>query len=157
MSKIRKGKITDLRGLLKEEWAWGGAENSQKKYIKATKEMTREFLVVENNEGIPIGELWIFWDDEEDKEQANSKDRAYISTLRIHPDYRGRGIGTKLIHRAFDLIKQKGFKEITIGAYIHEPEIQNLYNKWGFTKKIKERVDTSEGSEQPYILFLKNL
>lgn len=156
MIQIRKGNTEGLKKLLNKEWAWSGSNDLQKKYIKAMEEGQREFLAVEDN-GRAIGELWIFWNDEEDQEQADGKNRAYLSTLRLHPNYRRQGIGTKLINKAFDLIKEKGFKEVTIGAYIHEPEIQKLYNKWGFTEKIKEGVDTSDGSEQPYILFLKKL
>jgi len=156
MIKIRKGQVSDLKELLNQEWAWGGSKEIQDKYIKALEDESREFLAVEDD-GKTIGELWLFWNAKEDQEQANGKDRAYLSTLRLHPDYRRQGIGTKLINKAFELIKEKGFKEVTIGAYIHEPEIENLYKKWGFTEKIKEGIDTSDGSEQPYILYLKKL
>lgn len=155
MIKIRKGQLKDLKELLNKNWAWNGSSEVQNKYITALKKGDKEFLIVEND-GKVIGELWLFWDDEEDQEQANGKNRAYLSTLRIHPDYRRQGIGTKLINEAFELIKKKGYKEATIGAYKHETEIQNLYNKWGFTEKVKEKIDT-DGNGEEYILFLKKL
>jgi|SaaInlStandDraft_4_1057021.scaffolds.fasta_scaffold152120_1 ribosomal protein S18 acetylase RimI-like enzyme len=156
MIKIRKGQLADLENLLNQDWAWNNNQKIQDDYIVALKEGNREFLAVEDEEKV-IGELWLFWDDKEDQEQANGKDRAYLSTLRLHPDYRRQGIGTTLINKAFELIKDKGFKEVTIGSYKHEPEIQTLYKKWGFTERIKEGVDTSDGSEREYILFLKRL
>ncbi len=156
MIKIRKGRISDLEELLNEDWAWGGAKNLQNKYIRAIEKDSREFLVVEDD-GKVIGELWIFWNDDEDSEQANGTSRAYLSTLRLEPNYRRQGWGTKLINKAFEIAKKKGFKEATVGAYKHEPGIQKLYNKWGFTEEIKEAIDKSDGSEQEYILLLKRL
>ncbi len=39
-----------------------------------------------------IGELYIFWD-LEDKDEANGKDRAYLSACRIEEELRGLGLG----------------------------------------------------------------
>lgn len=155
MILIRKGHIKDLKELLHEDWAWGGNHELQNKYITALQEESREFLAVEDKDKI-VGELWIFWDNE-DKTEANGKERAYVSTLRLHPDYQRQGIGTKMIKKAFELIKESGYKEVTIGAYTHEPEIQELYKKWGFTKRIKESSEMSSGKDLKYILFLKKL
>lgn len=156
MIKIRKGEIKDLAKLLKKKWAWGGAEKIQNDYIDEYKNGSREFLVVECGTEI-IGELWIFWNDKRDQEHANGKNRAYLSTLRLHPDYRRQGIGTKLINKALKLIKKYDFNEVTIGAYKHEPEIQNLYNKWGFIESVKDGIEINNGVRREYILLLKKL
>lgn len=156
MIKIRKGIVRDLGKLLNEDWAWRGAKKIQNDYIDEYKNGSREFLTVEDN-GEIVGELWIFWDDKKDQEQANGKNRAYLSTLRLHPDYRRRGIGTMLINKAIELIKKTDYKEVTIAAYKHEPEIQSLYIKWGFTEIIKEGIEISDEIRREYILFLKKL
>jgi hypothetical protein len=39
-----------------------------------------------------IGELYIFWD-LEDKDEANGKERAYLSAFRIEEELRGLGLG----------------------------------------------------------------
>jgi GNAT superfamily N-acetyltransferase len=155
MIQIRKGKISNLKKLLNEEWAWGGAKQIQDDYIAEIQKGNRMFLAVVAN-GQTIGELHIFWDNE-DKDEANGKNRAYLSTMRLRPDFRRKGIGTKLVKRALKMIRSKGCTEVTIGAYTDEPEIQTLYNRWGFTEPIKESVEFIDGKKRRYVLFLKYL
>ncbi|MBI5412102.1 GNAT family N-acetyltransferase [Candidatus Peregrinibacteria bacterium] len=154
---IRKGKIADFKKL-NQPWAWGNKEWERKgqiDYIKGIKECKQEFWVVENEKEI-IGELHIYWDNE-DKDEANGKDRAYLSALRIHPNYRSQKLGTKLVERALARIKEKGYEEVTIGAYKHEPHIQELYKKWGFTHLIKEGVEETTEEKPHFLLFMKKL
>ena len=158
MINIRLGKIEDLLQL-NQDWAWGKedwARENQQKVIKDSKDDIHSFLVVEDNDKV-IGELHIVWDQKDDQDEANGKDRAYLSTLRLHPDYRGQGIGTQLMQKALKHIKEKGFTQATIGAYTHEPRIQELYKKWGFTEKVKEAVEKLGDNESKYILLLQNL
>lgn len=61
------------------------------------------------------GLMHLFWDSE-DKDEANGKDRAYISAFRIDEGYRGQGLGKKLMLRALDRIKERGYTEVTIGV-----------------------------------------
>lgn len=157
MAKIRTGQIEDFNQL-NEDWAWGKDQwqrEGQKSYIEGIKNGTQMFLVAEND-GAVIGELHIFWN-AEDKEEANGKDRAYLSAMRLHPDYRGQGIGTKLIQEAFHHIAENGFNEVTIGAYTHEPNIQKWYEKLGFTEFVKEAIEDCGEKKLPYNLLLKTL
>ena len=41
-------------------------------------------------------------------------DELHITNLAVDPDYRKQGIGTKLIKAIIDLIKEKGFKSVTL-------------------------------------------
>jgi len=156
MTDIRKGTKSDVLKLLEKDWAWRGDKKTVKQYIQELEKGIKEVLVITEGEE-PTGELWIFWNSEEDDDHANGKDRAHLSTFRIHPDHRGQGLGTKLIHHAFEIIKEKNFKEVTIGAYVDEPRTQKLYNRWGFTEQIKECIDTYNGNRSCYILLLKKL
>jgi ribosomal protein S18 acetylase RimI-like enzyme len=158
MINIRLGKIEDLLQL-NQDWAWGKedwARENQQKVIKDSKDGTHSFLVVEDNNKV-IGELHIIWNQKEDQDEANGKDRAYLSTLRLHPNYREKGIGTKLMKAALKHIKEKGFIQATIGAYTHEQHIQTLYKKWGFTKQIKECTEKLGENETTYILLIQRL
>jgi GNAT superfamily N-acetyltransferase len=155
MIQIRHGKISNLQKLLHEDWAWSGMKDMQDAYIEEIQEGNREFLaVVSNNK--TVGELHIFWESA-DRQEADGKKRAYLSTMRLHPDFRRKGIGTKLVKRALKMIKANDFNEVTIGAYTNEPEIQQLYNKWGFTELVKESTEVMEGKKRTYILLLKHL
>lgn len=66
---------------------------------------TQEFWVIEKGNDI-LGEFHVFWD-KEDKDEANG---------RVHPDHRRQGLGTKLMQRVIERIKERGFGEVTIGA-----------------------------------------
>lgn len=93
MIQIRQGTIEDF-GQLNQEWAWGADEwqrQAQINFIQGIQEGTQGFLVVEND-GQVIGELHIFWK-RKDLDEADGKMRAYLSAFRIHPKYRGKGLG----------------------------------------------------------------
>lgn len=158
MINIELGKLEDLQEL-NQDWAWGKEEwdrMAQQNAIKDINEGIQTFVVVKDGSKV-VGELHIIWDQKEDQDEANGKDRAYLSTLRLDPNYRGKGIGTKLMNYALQHIRERGFTEATIGAYTHEPHIQELYNKWGFTEKIKESVEVLGDNKAEYILLLQNL
>lgn len=158
MTQIRQGHIADF-SKLNHAWAWSPnnawQQKAQRDYIVGIEAGTQEFWVVEEGEAI-LGELHVYWD-KEDKEEANGKTRAYLSALRIHPDHRGKGWGTQLMQRVLERIKEKGFHEVTIGAYHHEPEIQALYQKWGFTEFVKEGIEETTEGKPRFLLFLKKL
>ncbi len=155
---IRQGKIEDFEKL-NHEWAWNPEkewqQKAQKDYIKGIQAGRQEFLVIENEDQI-IGEFHIYWK-KNDTDEADGKKRAYLSAFRIHPEFRHQGFGKKLMTAVLERIKEKGFSEVTIGAYKHEPEIQKLYEKWGFTEFVKEAIEETTDGKPTYLLFLKKL
>lgn len=154
---IRMGNIEDFTSL-NEDWAWSQADwqrEAQKKTIQAIEDGNQEFWVIENNDQI-IGEIHICWR-KDDEDAANGHNRAYLFALRLHPDFRGQGLGTKLIQRVLQRVRDNGFTEVTIGAYKDEPHLKSLYNKWGFTSFVKEITETTSEYSKIYELFLKNL
>ena len=156
MTEIRLGRIEDFQKL-NHDWAlspdseW--QQKAQKDYIKGIEAGTQEFWVIEHGDEI-LGEFHIYWD-QKDKDEANGKKRAYLSAFRVHPDHRGQGLGTKLMQRVIERIQENGFTEVTIGAYHHEPEIQELYKKWGFTEFVKEAIEETTEGKPKFLLFLK--
>ena len=157
MINIRQGKTEDFK-LLNQPWAWGEEQwerKAQKATIEGIEKNEQEFLVVEKDNEL-IGELHIHWI-KNDTDEANGKTRAYLGALRLHPNHRKQGIGTKLMQHALNHIRTKGFKEATIGAYKHEPHIQELYKKWGFTEFIKEATEEQGDHKAEYILLMQRL
>jgi GNAT superfamily N-acetyltransferase len=156
--KIRKGKIQDFKKL-NHEWAWSPNNEwqqiAQKDYANGIQAGTQEFWVIEKGDDI-LGEFHIYWN-MKDKDKANGVNRAYLSAFRVHPDYRGQGLGTKLMQRVIERIKERGFNEVTIGAYHHEPAIQDLYKKWGFGDLVKECIEETTEGKPKFLLFMKKL
>jgi ribosomal protein S18 acetylase RimI-like enzyme len=95
------------------------------------------WLMEDEEAGKFIGELHILWDSE-DKDQANGVDTAYILAFRIDPAYQGRKLGTQLMRRVLERIKEKSFTKATIGADDYDPKLKVMYENWGFVKQIKE-------------------
>jgi|CXWL01.1.fsa_nt_gi ribosomal protein S18 acetylase RimI-like enzyme len=154
---IRKGVIKDFEQL-NQDWAWDQADwqrESQKTTIQAIHDGKQEFWVIEADDHI-IGELHISWE-KEDKDDANGQNRAYLFALRIHPEYRGQGLGTKLMFSVLQRVKENGYAEATIGAYKDEPHLKELYKKWGFTEFVKEVMETNSEYSKVYELFLQKL
>ena len=91
---------------------------------------------MEENTNI-IGEVFVFTD-LSDKDFADGKIRAYITNFYVIPEFRGRGIGTRLLENIFVELKQHGFLEVAIGVYESETKNVRLYKKLGFLHEIKK-------------------
>ena len=150
--EIRKGSIADFEGL---DWSWRDLEETRERYKRLIEKGDQEFWVVGEGDEL-IGEIHIFWVSD-DHELADGRGRAYLSTFRVHPDYQGRGIGKQLFERAVERVREKGFREATIGGYVDEVKTQELYRRWGFITPVKKSIDRSSGVEREFIVFLKDL
>ena len=119
-----------------------------------------------DNDGELIGELYAFQTIEEDKDFADGMDTAYLCAFRVRKDYRGQGLGTRLMEAVLADLKSKGFQHATIGVSKNEERNRKLYYRMGFTETIKEcffdpcardenmRPEPDEGG---YLLLSKDL
>ena len=62
------------------------------------------------------------------------KDEAHITNLAVHPDYRNRGIGSKLLGFLLEKAKNLGANAATLEVRTSNKAGQRLYEKWGFIK-----------------------
>ena len=89
-----------------------------------------------------IGELYAFLDLEEDRELADGTTTAYLCAFRIRKDYRGQGLGTRLMETVLADLKAEGFRRATIGVGPDEEQNVRLYRRLGFTAKVRDcRID----------------
>ena len=88
-------------------------------------------------EGELIGELYVFFN-LEDKDFADGKTTAYLCAFRIKKEYRGKGLGSRLMEHALKDLRERGFKTATIGVDSTEEANTRLYHRLGFTEKIKD-------------------
>jgi ribosomal protein S18 acetylase RimI-like enzyme len=127
---IRKADLFDFNS------NWNGGEEAGRQFLKHLKDETAELWVAEEK-GQIVGQVYCFLT-LKDKEFANGKTRAYITNFYVKPDYRGKGIGTKLIEKIFEKLKQNDFLEVTIGVDETERKNVRFYDKLGFIHKIKK-------------------
>lgn len=57
---------------------------------------------------------------------------AWIFDITIHPNYRGRGIGRRLLHDMLHRAKSKGFDQIGLQVMHHNREAMEFYQREGF-------------------------
>ncbi len=133
--KIRRGSVSELESL----WDYS-CSNTYHYFIEGMKSETIEFWTIEHASNQLIGELYIFWDSE-DKDEADGFKRAYLCALRIHKDYQGNGLSSKLMKTVLKRICEKGFSEVSIGIDNDDYEkLYSIYNAWGFNEFIKKQT-----------------
>jgi len=59
-------------------------------------------------------------------------DEAHISTIAVHPDWRGRKLGELLVWAMFHLAMRQDAQMMTLEVRVSNDVAQNLYRKYGF-------------------------
>lgn len=151
-----------IRKILKEEFIklkelFPGKEEL---WIKYSKQRLKQFdnkevdvYVIEDDEKF-IGELTVNYISHDLLSETIPKIRVYLEAFRIDKKYQGKGLGKKLIEYTISDLKEKGFKEFTIGVEEDNERAKHIYFKYGFTKAI----DYGKGDEfdpTDYTLYLK--
>ncbi|HID63436.1 MAG TPA: GNAT family N-acetyltransferase [Anaerolineae bacterium] len=67
-------------------------------------------------------------------------DRGYLARVAVHPDYQGRGIGTRLLAEAIAFFKQEGVRAIILNTQQDNQASQRLYRWFGFKLVGEEAV-----------------
>ena len=70
---------------------------------------------------------------------SNGVTDAYIQDLMIHPAYQGRGIGTALMKRMIDDLKEKHIYMISV---VFEEKLKPFYEKFGFFNMLCGQMET---------------
>ena len=110
------------------------------------------YLLFEGSE--LIGELHVTWRSD-DPLAAIDGQRAYLSAYRIREDRQGLGYGQVLLRGVFDVIEERGYREITIGVEDDNLRAKHLYRKFGFTEFVARRSESYQGDSYEYDLLLR--
>ncbi len=65
-------------------------------------------------------------------ELADGWQRAYLFSLRIRPEYRNLGLGTKIIQTLEEYVIEKRFSRLTLNVGKDNPDALRLYKRLGF-------------------------
>jgi ribosomal-protein-alanine N-acetyltransferase len=117
---IRFATISDLKRILEIERLCFDPQWSRQQFCSSLKEL---FFVFEEEKEI-LGFLVAC--------SCEIARRAIIMRIAVHPDYRGRGIATKLIAAALDKFKQMDLKYAELDVDIVKNGAIRLYEKFGF-------------------------
>ena len=151
-----------IRKILKEEFIKlkNLFPGNEELWVKYEKQRLKEFenneidvYVLEENERF-IGEITVNYISHDLENETIPNIRVYFEAYRIDKKYQGKGLGQKLMDYTINDLKQKGYKEFTIGVEEDNEKAKHIYFKYGFTKAI----DYGKGDEfdpTEYTLYLK--
>jgi ribosomal-protein-alanine N-acetyltransferase len=123
---VRAMKMTDLRTVLDIDHLSFPLPWSERTYRYEIKENPSSYMyVVEIHEGRNLRVVGYvgFW---------FIVDEAHISTLAVHPDYRGHGIGELLLQTAINRAEKLNVRIVTLEVRISNQIAINLYRKYDF-------------------------
>ena len=84
-------------------------------------------------------------------------DEAHITTIAIHPDYRGKGLGELELVSLIDISNQIGAKWVTLEVRVSNYVAQNLYRKYGFREAGMRHRYYSDNQEDALIMWTEEL
>ena len=79
-------------------------------------------------------------------------DEAHISTIAVHPDWRGRGLGEMVLMAMIDAAILRGAGEITLEVRVSNSVAQNLYSKYAFATVGRRKRYYHDNNEDAWIM-----
>lgn len=120
---------------LKESW-------SKDSYKKELENPMARYLVAEvDNKVIGFAGLW------------KVLDEGHITNIAVHPDYRGNGIGSKLVESLINKSDSWYINSLTLEVRSSNKIAQNLYEKYGFEKEGIRKNYYSDNKEDAIIMW----
>ena len=84
-------------------------------------------------------------------------DEAHITTIAVHPEYRGKKIGDQLLFHLMVFASSKGARWATLEVRESNLSAQNLYKKYGFISVGIRKNYYMEENENAVIMWAGNL
>ncbi len=128
--------LDEVAKWLHDEWAWQNpGENSvadrlQRMQAQMHKERIPMMFVAFAGDH-PVGTAWIVEHDMDSRKDLSP----WVATIFVRPEYRGKGIGSALVLRAMDKVRQLGYKQ----AYLITPDREGFYARLGWRTMEKAR------------------
>ncbi|MDD4412981.1 MAG: GNAT family N-acetyltransferase [Oscillospiraceae bacterium] len=77
---------------------------------------------------------------------SNGLTDAYIQDLMVNPEYQGKGVGTKLINKMIDKLKENNI--FMISVIYGNAELTPFYQRFGFNQMLCGQMQTYETAQQ---------
>ena len=100
------------------------------------------FVGLRNNQVIGYVGMWILWE------------VAHITTLAVHPSFRAKGFGRRILLYSLDYARVRGCEEVLLEVRISNTVAQELYREFGFQF---ERVRTRYYSDGEDALVMRKI
>lgn len=151
---MNKGNIIQLKSedykKCQNIWDMSQQTSAQKWYDELISGNRIIFVYQLNGEYIGEGALVL---ETGDPHYTIPNQRIYLSRLIVKEDYRGQGIGGKIVDHLIENAKQLGFDELSLGVDCDNVVARHLYMKKGFNTILFQGVDEAGA----YVKLLKEL
>lgn len=84
-------------------------------------------------------------------------DEAHITTIAMHPDYQGRGLGELLLASLVDIAYDINARWVTLEVRVSNYRAQNLYRKYGFHNAGMRHRYYSDNNEDALIMWTNDI
>ncbi len=144
ITHIRQAEKNDLSDLLNLEIICFKEETFHTRQLKYLIIKAKSIVLVAELEGNVIGSMIILLR----KHILNAR----IYSLNVHPGYRRMGIASSLMDFTSDLLKKKGYDNISLETGISNTAAQNLYRSKGFQVNKKLSNYYSNGDDAFHLI-----
>jgi ribosomal-protein-alanine N-acetyltransferase len=79
-------------------------------------------------------------------------DDAHVSTIAVHPEWRGRGLGELLLASLLERARALGAQRATLEVRVSNRAAQALYHKYGFEALERRSRYYSDNNEDAYLM-----
>jgi len=134
---IRNGTERDLPGM-----EWEGEYRRYRRLYRMAMDETkagRRFVLVAEVAGRIIGQIIV------QLNRADSAGTGYLYAFRVRPEWRNRGIGTRLIIEAESALARLGFRRTMIAVARDNPRARQMYERLGYS------LFAEEGGEWSFV------
>ncbi|MDB5084504.1 MAG: ribosomal-protein-alanine N-acetyltransferase [Bacilli bacterium] len=100
-------------------------------------------VIVVGEEVAGYGGMWIILDE------------AHVTNIALHPDYRGRGLGGKLMERLMAEAIAHGAMHMTLEVRVSNLVAQSLYLRMGFVKNGMRKGYYTDNQEDAIIMWAR--
>lgn len=83
-------------------------------------------------------------------------DEAHIATIATHPDWRGRGIGERILIALLREAQHRRAMSVTLEVRVSNLVAQNLYRKYGFEEVGRRRAYYQDNREDALLMSVTN-
>jgi ribosomal protein S18 acetylase RimI-like enzyme len=85
-----------------------------------------------------LGQLFVLLRSEVDSSVADGREQAFIHSFRVRPNYRGRGLGSRMLANAESDLLRRRFQRVSLNVAIDNDAAIRLYERAGYQRKRRE-------------------
>ncbi|AIS51734.1 putative ribosomal-protein-alanine acetyltransferase RimI [Thermoanaerobacter kivui] len=113
---------------------------------EVTKNSCARYIVAEvDNKIVGYGGFWVVVDE------------GHITNIAVHPQYRSKGIGSKIMEGLIDIAKKNGISAMTLEVRESNIVAQHLYAKFGFRPLGRRKGYYLDNSEDAIVMWKYDL